>query len=435
MRNKLWSVIIACFISLTLGAQWCGTTTSNDLPHPSIQSKNLVEDIVIPVVFYIFDNDPDPKIQIDYSLADLQYQLKWLNHEFEQVHANNPRQSIRFCIASADANLPLPIPQATDIAYVEQVVVPQQRNALGQTKKMGIFYIDRDPTANGFLNDQYIQQMTGLDHQKYLIVVIAEAAQHGNAASYATDIHGWQNYSSRYQHVVLIHQHLHIKPGMLNEGDVLVHEVGHYLGLAHVFEAYCQGQGDKIQDTPPYATSAMSTNCAHSTSDECIGLKNKYPATRDNHMDYKGDYCRQSFSPQQTARMVATCNQYLNPLISAQNLQAAEIICDLNFGPFPKEKVWPQSQNKMALNEQQSAIADLYPNPANEAVQIELRKVIIGDELRLEVLEASGRSLKLIRLNPAERSFSLDLSYLPQGSYWIRLSSQNHYETFRLMKL
>lgn len=91
---------------------------------------------------------------------------------------------------------------------------------------------------------------------------------------------------------------------------LLVHELGHYLGLFHTFEGGCANwdcaqNGDRICDTPPDATSngICPSNSCSTELDDTTGLS---PFTTDvedapNHMDYTE--CRRAFTAMQAARM------------------------------------------------------------------------------------------------------------------------------------
>lgn len=81
--------------------------------------------------------------------------------------------------------------------------------------------------------------------------------------------------------------------------SVITHEMGHYCGLYHTFnagscgqvEADCEAQGDFVCDTPPtYA----NLNCDNPYCDE---------ADYTNHMDYTQEWCRDHFTPGQVERM------------------------------------------------------------------------------------------------------------------------------------
>ncbi|KAI8475623.1 MAG: hypothetical protein J3K34DRAFT_403887 [Monoraphidium minutum] len=87
-----------------------------------------------------------------------------------------------------------------------------------------------------------------------------------------------------------------------NEGDNLVHEVGHWLGLEHTFHREtCDPDegGDEIDDTPQEGEPAFRCE----PSDSCPLQNGTDPIN--NYMDYTNDACKTHFTKDQYARMVA----------------------------------------------------------------------------------------------------------------------------------
>ncbi len=102
-------------------------------------------------------------------------------------------------------------------------------------------------------------------------------------------------------------------------GKLLIHEMGHYLGLYHTFDGGCFNNdctvnGDRVCDTPPDGTLRASTSCSSPSntcnSDTLSNYSNGFftsdvPDPISNFMDYSNAACSNEFTQGQADRMRA----------------------------------------------------------------------------------------------------------------------------------
>lgn len=188
----------------------------------------------------------------------------------------------------------------------------------------------------------------------------------------------------------------------LDEGDLLSHEVGHYLGLRHIWGDGACDADDFIWDTP-LANAAGQFTCnkrRNTCVDSIDGVD--LPDMAENFMDYSNDACHNSFTQEQIRVMRATLR---------------------NFRP----NLYTIGQEEYRL----AAPISLYPNPTTGLVYVASEEAF-SKGLTLRVYNAQGLLLQRQDFAPGESlSFRLDG---PAGLYFVELEDGHQRRSFRILK-
>ncbi len=192
-------------------------------------------------------------------------------------------------------------------------------------------------------------------------------------------------------------------------GRTATHEVGHYLGLRHIWGDALFGDGcledDGVEDTPNQASS--SEWACDTTRNTCIDPIEDLPDMIENYMDYSDERCMNSFTLGQIAIMRAVIEGPRRGLIEE---------------PTSTEEIRTASPKFR-----------LFPNPV---ISNEVNLAIGGSShqhLRLQVFDSMGR-LIMDRSDLAEMQ-SIDLANQSRGMYLFRISNRKTGELIGVEKL
>lgn len=150
--------------------------------------------------------------------------------------------------------------------------------------------------------DSQVKYALNIDPVHHMNVYTAAIFSDG-VAGYAYLPNQW-NENSHNHGIVLDYRTLPYAAGY--DGDVAVHETGHYLGLHHTFNNNCTTGNDGVDDTPAHHEDYL-WQC-NNNLDSCPTLSGNDPVH--NYMTYTSNSCQWEFTLGQKDRMHAMVSTY-----------------------------------------------------------------------------------------------------------------------------
>lgn len=334
----------------------------------------------IPVVVHILYNTSVQNISNDQVIS----QIKVLNEDFRKKNADINRTPGIFSNLATDCQL----------EFVLATRDPQGKPTTGITRKQtGIMVFGMDDR----IKFSSLGGHDAWDASSYLNIWIGNLA--GGLVGYSSPMGG----PLEKDGVVIRYTAFGTSGSAsspFDRGRTATHEVGHWLGLQHIWgDEYCGNDG--IDDTPPQQSA--SRGCPNGIISSCNNSGNMYM----NFMDLTNDECMNMFTVGQRARMRAAFifGGPRNTILASKGATAPE----------------PGAGNELSDG---STFPDLisYPNPVSNRLIVHLPDDIKWQQCLMTLHNQMGQSLRSFR--PAGKTFSIDLSALSPGVYFIKFNQQ-----------
>lgn len=181
-------------------------------------------------------------------------------------------------------------------------------------------------------------------------------------------------------------------------GKALVHEIGHYLGLRHIWgddNGACPGQvgykDDGIADTP--VTDENSNFDCNKTKNSCTESSGDLPDMVENYMDYSAESCQNSF----TIMQISAMEYVLDNIRSGVRL------------PLGIEE-------SVDLSKQIS----IFPNPVSEILYVDMQDLTFKN-VTIRLTNSIGQMLMTASQTNSHTPLEIDCSDFAKGLYFLQL--------------
>lgn len=351
---------------------------SLDLPASANGRTGGISVIRIPVVVHILYNSSAQNI----SDAQIKSQIDALNRDFRRDNADTVNTPQRFHALAAD----------TEIEFVLASADPSGRATTGIVRR-------QTNVKEWSMDDKIKFQSQGGDNawdsRYYLNIWVGNmrtlgySSAPGGAADkdgvvISLNAFGTINTSSPY-----------------NMGRTAVHEIGHWMGLKHIWgDTYCGD--DLVEDTPKQGNftagcpSGFRTSCSNGTVGDMYM----------NYMDYTSDACINLFTQGQKSRMRSL---FLAGGPRASLLQSKGLgdPWNSNEEPVTAEEA-PAAESKIKI----------YPNPAHSDITIDFGADHSWTGKELQVISTSGITVQKLSITRSLQK--VNIAQLKPGIYFIQ---------------
>ena len=193
-----------------------------------------------------------------------------------------------------------------------------------------------------------------------------------------------------------------------NKGRTATHEIGHWLGLRHIWGDNNCGN-DFCNDTPPQQTSNGNCRSHPYNVGKCSG--NTTGEMFMNYMDYVPDACMYMFSAGQKARM---------DVVLQNSPRRSSLLTSNVCGTTTGEKEILGSINDILV----------FPNPSNGTLNIALTE---KKETTIEIYNLVGE-LVYTSGNPQNTQlFTINIDNQPNGIYFVNIKTENNITTKKVL--
>jgi len=301
-----------------------------------LKSKNTQDTVhIIQVVFHVVYNSNAENLDDELLYS----QLRILNECFDRTNPDTVNTRDIFVPLAADAG----------IQFLLATVDPSGNPTDGIVREI----TGLNSFSNGQINLAYSDQVkfgqngsVAWDTDKYLNIWVCDLSSNGvdlllGYAYPPTNAPNWTNsnsFSTSDRQGVVVHYKVvgENNPQSFATGSkTLIHEVGHYLGLRHIWGDGGCGVDDFMDDTPRARAASNGCNKGINTCTEPTG--DQYPDMLENYMDYSTGTCQNMFTQDQVAQMRANLTTFRSEIYTTQIPEAPVIaIVEIETGIHPK---------------------------------------------------------------------------------------------------